>query len=874
MNKNDATILDAATEKEPVAFLKTKYAMTPIATAVVAALSPGNPAIAQDADEEDFAIEEIIVTATKRAMALQDVPQSIQAFSQADIEKMVMKNMEDYARAAPSVTLTADMPGKNVLTMRGLSTASRDWRTESRVAVYLDEQPVTSISNQLDPRAVDIERIEIMPGPQGTLLGSSSQSGAMRIITNKPNFDGVSGSVTASVSETSGGDPSFNVEGVYNLPLIDDKLAVRVVAYKSRDGGYVDNVLAETPAAQPSWITGRTDNSEFAKDNQNVSAVAGGRIAALWNINDDWKVDFGVIAQETKADGTWMSDDALGDYKTARFYDEFRDDEWWQVSATFTGDLGFAQFVSTTSYFERDTAYEFDNIYYNQWQTAYFGVAYGTDVIDNYAIYYPNYTPWGAYFSLRYHWEYEWGHIYNQSAQERFAQEFRLTSTGDSKLQWMVGAFYEDVYDTWLYGSIMPNLTETIGWEWANYWSCYYAAMPGADNWNCPIPDTDITYVNNYKNWNEQFAVFGEIDYSLTDDLVLSLGGRWYKVDQEKWQNYEAPKGMIPVGTYGADWYQSDYGSKGSDDGTLFKVSLKYNIDDDIMVYGTRSEGFRLGGTNAQKAVNTGLVPENYKADILTNYEVGLKSEWLDNRLQLNVAAYRMVYDDAQVYAQPDPIDDSRSVPWWLGGYFNLGKADLEGLELNGSWLVTRNFKLDFSASFGKSEFKEDQWLDPSRADETDPYFRAGSAMPNAPRQKYFLAAEYTFPRFMDLNADLYMRYDWFYSGSILRQPDGDDTWSPYFYALDQSVPPPDYKLPSWQTSNFQVGMDFDNDLSVALFVKNIWNDKASGWATSFRWWLHSENVWTALPNPQNLFVQEHVLQRPRTIMLQVTKKF
>ncbi len=223
-----------------------RYTMTPVATAVIAALAPGNPALAQDEEQDSGGIEEIIVTATKRSIALQDVPQSIQAFSQESIEKMVMKSMEDYTRMSPSTTLVASQPGKNVLSMRGISTATSEWRTESRVAVYLDEQPITSISNQPDVRMVDIERVEILPGPQGTLLGSSSMSGAMRIITNKPDFDGVSGQVQGMVSTTDGGDGSYDLNGAINLPAIEEKLAFRVVGYAAQDGGYVDNVLSPT----------------------------------------------------------------------------------------------------------------------------------------------------------------------------------------------------------------------------------------------------------------------------------------------------------------------------------------------------------------------------------------------------------------------------------------------------------------------------------------------------------------------------------------------------------------------------------------------------------------------------------------------------
>ena len=826
-----------------------KFGLTPISAAVIAALNPGASAVAQEDDANDFGIEEIIVTATKRAMPLQDIPQSIEAFSQEDIEKMVMRNMEDYTRAAPSATLTASQPGKNILTMRGISTSAEEWRTESRVAVYLDEQPITSISNQPDVRMVDIERIEILPGPQGTLLGSSSMSGAMRIITNKPNFDGVSGQASAMVSTTDGGDPSYDVNGVLNMPLVEDKFAMRLVGYMAHEGGYVDNVFSQTLSGVPGAHSGRVDNADVVENNQNTYDIMGGRLSTLWQISDKWSADIGVIYQKSESDGTWLSDDVLGDYKVARFYDEWRDDDWWQVAATFNGDLGFAKFTSTTSYFERDTAYEFDNQYYNQWQTAYYGVTWGQE--------------YGYYYALRYHWEYEFGHIYNQARQTRFAQEFRLTSTTDSKLQWMLGAFYDDVYDTWLYGSVIPNLTDTIGWYQANYLSCYYAALPNAEQWNCPIPDTDVTYVNNYKKWIQQTAVFGEFDYAITDSLIASFGVRWFRYDRDEYQLYEAPKGMIPVGTYARDWYAPDFTATGSDSDTLMKFSLKYTFDawgKDAMVYFTRSEGFRLGGQNSPKAVATGLVPPTYLSDTLTNYELGLKSQFFNNRVQVNFAAFKIEYDGIQINARP-PSTEAGSTPWWLRGTFNAGTAENIGFELNGSWLATENLKFEWSLYKGDAEFTETTYLNPEDATE-DPdnwWFLAGTRMPQSPELKYRWAIEYTIPQPFNTDSDLFLRYDSSYQGETYRQPQGWDNEND-----------PDQIIPSWTTANFQAGLQFENDLSVGLFVRNVWGETGSNYSGSYRYWLQD-----GIPgNTAGLQVHERTLQRPRTISLQLSKKF
>src|SRR5690606_35239460 len=213
--------------------------MTPLAAAVVSALVPAGSALAQQAQ----GLEEIVVTATRRETSLQDVPQSITAFSAADIERQAFQNMEDYVKALPSMNLVNVMPGRNSVIMRGVSTGSAEYRTDSQVAVYLDEQPMTSISQQVDVRMIDIARIESLPGPQGTLFGSSSQSGTLRIITNKPDHGGFSGEAEGMVATTRGGEESYDVNAWLNIPLIADRLAVRVVGFTSLDGGYVDNVL-------------------------------------------------------------------------------------------------------------------------------------------------------------------------------------------------------------------------------------------------------------------------------------------------------------------------------------------------------------------------------------------------------------------------------------------------------------------------------------------------------------------------------------------------------------------------------------------------------------------------------------------------------
>lgn len=817
MYTEDSTPAIDLIDKTDVPRLKSKYTMTPLAAAVIAALSPANPALAQDVDD-DLTIDEILVTATKRTLNLQDVPQSIQAFSQDSIEKMVFKSMEDYMKAIPSATLTNSMPGRNQISMRGISTGSSEFHVDSKVAVYLDEQPITSVSQQPEVRMVDIARIESLPGPQGTLFGSSAQAGTLRIITNKPNFDGFSGQGDFVLAGTKGGDESFDVSGVLNIPLIEDKLAIRIVGFSAKDGGYVDNIVGPTLAG-PGAYGSPGDNSAIAKDNQNIYRISGGRIAALWNINDDWQADFSYIAQNSKADGTWESDPYLGDHKITRFFEEYRNDDWWQLSTTFRGDLGFAEFVSTTSWFERDSAYEWDNHEYNQWMASYYGVYWG----------------W-----VPYDFEYEFGTTFNVQLQNRFAQEFRLTSQGDSKLQWMLGAFYEDVYDTWFYGNELTNYMQTNGWEAINYYACWYAAN-GYDA-PCPIPDTTKPYTQEYKNSVKQTAVFGEMSYDLAEDFTVSVGARWFEYDRDVWEEYAAPQNTPPPGSYGRG--EGIFSSAGKSSDTTFKFSSQWRATDDAMVYFTYSEGFRLGGYNSQKAVDAagGLLSPTYDPDKLINYEFGIKSEWLNNSVQLNASVFSMQWEGIQLWADLDG-------PWWLNGMLNGKSAESKGMEINGSWRVSRNLTLEGSAFFAKAQITSDIFDLRDRVIAAD-----GQQMPGSPKKKNWLAAEYTVPGAFGMAGDLWFRYDVSYMGSSWDTLSGARNNDPLRY------------LPAWSSSNLQVGFSFDNDLTISLMARNL-TDEHGMTAT---WDQDYISNWFGDPRWQ----QMPTLQRPRTISLNIRKKF
>jgi outer membrane receptor protein involved in Fe transport len=781
------------------------FRTTPLAAAIFAVLNPVT-SIAQE-QQQDTRLEEVIVTATRRESNLQEVPQSITVFSTEDIQRQAFQNMQDYIKALPSMNLVNVMPGRNSVIMRGVSTGSAEYRTDSQVAVYLDEQPMTSISQQVDVRMIDIARIESLPGPQGTLFGSSSQSGTLRIITNKPDPSGFSAQVEGVLGTTKGGEESYDLNGWLNIPLIEDKLSMRVVGFTASEGGYVDNVLGMD-------LAGIGDNADVVEDDWNDYETNGGRLQALWTISDKWEVLGSFIAQNSEAKGTWESDPAVGDYKIVRFFDEYREDDWYQTSLTVTGDLGFAELSLTASDFSRDINYEWDNMMYEQWRTAYYGS------------YYPLYDT-----------DYSNGSIFNWQGQERYSFEARLTSQGESQLQWMVGAFYEDVYDWWFYGALVPDLPSTDAWTAAQYYAYLAANYYGYDV-QYPLSPTDIYYQNTYDKDIKQTAVFGEVTYNLTDNWDITGGIRWFEYDREQFDIYEVPAGLPVYGSWDTGGLQT---SEGVANDTVLKFNTRYHLNDDRMMYFTFSEGFRLGGNNSQRAASTGQIPSIYGPDTLTNYEAGLKSEWLNNRVQLNVSLFYMEWDDIQIN------DRAENGPWWVTGTVNAGAAETKGAEVNARMFITDGLLLEGSVFVADPEFSS------TFVKQDGDVIEKGMTMPNSPERKYWAALQYTIPAVDLVNGDVWFRYDTSYQS---------ETYNSLTNVVQRD---PTGIIPSSISANFQVGAALESEWEISLMVRNVWDRKNVSWL--------STPLYGELFNDLR-FNESRSLQKPRTLSLTVRKSF
>ena len=271
-----------------------KWQRRTIVTAIAAALAPAwaSDTNAQDQQgTEDSRLEEVIVSARKRDENIQDIPQSIQAFGAQEIAKTGIKGLRDVAKLVPSMTVVGSSAGFNKIVFRGLADSARPYIADSSAAIYLDEQPLTTGAQSPEIRPIDMERIEALAGPQGTLYGASSQSGTLRYIVAKPDTSEFDANVGGGLHSIDGGGTGWDVDAMVNIPLIEDKLAIRLVGFGAEDAGYIDNVFSNTPgrfdADTGELIPGTKTNADIVKNNINSADWKGARASIKWKINDD-----------------------------------------------------------------------------------------------------------------------------------------------------------------------------------------------------------------------------------------------------------------------------------------------------------------------------------------------------------------------------------------------------------------------------------------------------------------------------------------------------------------------------------------------------------------------------------------------------------
>lgn len=663
-------------------------------------------------------LEEVVVTARQRAESTQEIPMMVQSLSGEEIQKQGITTLEDFSRFVAGLNISTTTPGQNTIVFRGVSDGG-GFLVDPTAAIYLDEQPMSLTSAAPDIYPVDIARIEALAGPQSTLYGASSQSGAVRVITNKPDPDEFTANIGAGLGSTSKGGTSYELDATVNIP-VSETVAIRLSGFSSTDAGYIDNVLGTTVVDDVfgSGLGGQKDNADMLDNDYNQVDWSGGRAAVRWLVDDNWSVTATANFQELEAGGYNDYDPSVGDLQTVKFAKEMRTDEWLQTSLVIEGDLGFAQLVSATSYYDRDMLYTNDTQSYAAYFHYSFGIYYG------YATYDFGVDPVG--------------YLVNDQKNESLTQEIRLSGAND-RLNWTVGGFWQESEEFWDFHTYVDGYRNSPAFA---AWSYYYPGIAPTDAWWNSFQGTDRT----------DTALFGEMDIVLIEDRLTALiGGRWYDVDRELSYTVERPDSRVA---------QELPDRKAKDDGFIPKYGLELQINEDIMIYGVYSEGYRVGGTNRGRGIDLGgpTLPVAYESDILENKEFGLKSTFADGRIVFNAVYYDMTWNDMQIevtdpsfnLASFSPVDGNGdpiygSIPFQVV-VGNVGDATVKGFDIDFKALIGDNMEFGFNLTDIRDAYVEaPAFYDEPRAE--------GGQIPSG------LDPQSALPLFADRSYSMYFEY-------------------------------------------------------------------------------------------------------------------
>jgi outer membrane receptor protein involved in Fe transport len=779
-------------------------------------------------------LEEIVVTAQKRSEDMQSVPVSIQAFGEAKLEQLNVQKFDDYVRYMPSVSYQTAGPGFAAVYMRGVASGGDGNHSGSMpsVGIYLDEQPITTIQGALDVHLYDIERVEALAGPQGTLYGASSQAGTLRIITNKPDPSALESGYGLEYNSVTSGSEGYLAEAFVNLP-INDRTAVRLVGWHRHDAGYVDNVPGSRTfqsTADRAGVTPVTQSNErFVEDDYNDGDTTGLRAALKIDIDDNWSVTPQFMAQKQKINGSFAYDPQVGDYKLSHFYPEFSDDKWNQAALTVEGRIANLDVVYSGAYLDRDVDTESDYSDYTYWyDVAYLQSGY----------YFSDYFPAndGGFSDLA-------QYINGKDRYNRYTHELRVASDADQRFRFVGGVFLQrqehDIEQRYKIDNLADTDVSVSGWD-------------------------DTIWLTKQTRVDEDWALFGEFSFDFTEKLTGTLGGRYFETDNSLEGFFGFNVGYNGNVTYGQGYCNAQglaepynkapckvFDKTTKEDGITPRVNLTYKFTDDKMVYATYSEGFRPGGINRR-----GTLPP-YEADWLKNYEIGWKTTWFDNRLRLNGAAFSQEWDDFQF---------SILGAQGLTEIKNAGASRINGIEMDATWAVTDGLAVTAGVAWLDSELTEnycgfaDENGNPVTSnpcplgvdddgdgveDTQEPEAKKGTPLPVTPEWKANATVRYEFPL---------GTFESYVQGAVIfvddRRTDLRD--------LENDILG---DMPSYTTADFSAGFGRDN-WRLELFVTNAFDELAQ----LSRFAQCAETVCG-----EQVYITP---QRPRTIALKFSQDF
>jgi outer membrane receptor protein involved in Fe transport len=722
--------------KRKLARNRVKWAGMPLASAMLA----GGGIAAAAESTQTGALEEVVVTAQKRSEDLQKVPISLQVLSGEKLEQLRVKDFDDFAKYVPSLSYRSWGPGQSEFFFRGISTTQGTTSLHAgflpSTGLYLDDIPVTTIGGNLDLHVYDVARIEALAGPQGTLYGASSLSGTVRIITNRPDPSAFSAGYDVKADKWKSGDAGGGIEAYANIPL-SEHAAIRLVGYYEYDGGYMNNVFRQDtfqrysptgtpvpgvgpPDGFPDYYPVTINNSDVVQSHWNTVESGGGRAALKVDLNDNWSITPMLMGQYQKTEGDFAFDPKFGDLNVADYYKPFNKDGWYQAALTVEGKMSNWDLLYSGGWFARNTHNLVD---YSQYSVAYDAQAIGVG------------TQYTRFIDAT-------GHLLDKTVQytnnrdkyTKQSHELRVTSPADNRLRATLGLFYQRQTDDIRAEFDIPNLP--VFYEVAGQQNVYYLSqMDRADR---------------------DYAVFGDFTFDLNDKLKLIAGIREFWVNNTLYgffgfnhNGYSSHSGealclqegnpiVTTPGVYtGGNRPCVNTDKKVVENGETHRVSLQYQIDPDVMVYGTYSTGFRPGGNNRLPTAGS------YSSDTLENFEVGWKTAWPGRRMRFNGALFYEKWKNAQTAVQGQ---------YGITSIVNAGDAKVDGVEAELDWAATEHLNLSANGTvLFRSEtttvFCRPSPLGVSQSTCTPAFVDAdpGTQMPGIPKNKANATARYQF---------------------------------------------------------------------------------------------------------------------------------
>ena len=746
------------------------YSNSKLTYAIAAILSSSSAGLvhaaasATDADANTDSLQQITVTAQRRTENVQDVPITIQALTAETLQQLNVATFDDFVRYLPNVTAASNGPAQGNIYLRGLSTGAKGNQgsgsvgTFPNVAIYLDDQSGQVPGRNLDIYAADLERVEVLEGPQGTLFGAGAQAGVLRYITNKPKLDVTEGNVDAGYAYTSHGDPSSNVTAVINLPLIADTLAVRGVIYSDTRGGYINNVpgtfvrsstdssigYAQYHNNIPSYtsLQASANNNNQVANAINPVTYQGLRLSALYKINQDWNALLVQTYQNINAQGVFYDtpnssgpavapnpggpvSKPLPDLSVQLYNPSFDKDRFENTALTINGRIGDLKLVYAGAYLVRDVLNTQDYTNYAREGAA-----------DYYQCVPGAHGGPGQCYSPSSVWT-------DTDRDTHDSQELRLSTPEDWRVRGLGGIFWEDYL---IQESADFNYTTAPGFA-------PIAPPPGATAFVPGARGSSTAFFNDITRGYTQKAVFGSFDVDIIPKtLTFTAGTRYYKFDNTEVGSSVSSFGCYvgyttttPCSNFSASNNLNAKDLHSTYSGFKSRANLSWKITQDVLLYYTWSQGFRPGGFNPNSTLHLNgefRTPQGFAPDTLINNELGWKTEWFDHRFQFNATLYQEDWKNVQ-----EGFFDPQGGLGGLTFVTNGSNYRVRGVETQIIGRVTHGLTITGSASWNSSNQTNSPYLIGVNGQPItsipNPYGQLGSTLAQSPPFQANLRARY-----------------------------------------------------------------------------------------------------------------------------------